>query len=465
MTTEYYTASGTPSTSAQGASAAMRGEFSLVEAGFAKLPTLLGNGSLSVFVNAGATGMEAVSAATARGRLGLAIGTNVQAYDADLDALAALAATAGMLSRTGAGAFAVRTLTGTANEITVANGDGSAAAPTFSLPATLTFTGKTVTGGTFNAVTLTGSTLTNPPNTTQALVDAASVAWDMDSGATATLLATGAVGATRAVAAPSHIKTGGRYVLHFTQDATGGRALTFNAVFKNQGDASTIPAPSQAASAVTCYVFESPDGANLRLTNYYKKPTRTVLTSGTAATYTTPAGVTRINVRAVGGGGGGGAVSTNAGASGTATTFSTLSAGGGAGGQVGTTGVNGGTASGGDINISGGQGCGCSNSSGSFSPPGGIGGTSIFGGAGRSDATGQGGNAAANSGAGGGGGGGNGTAGSAGGGAGAYCEKLIVSPSATYTYTVGAKGLGGAAGTTAGGNGADGIIIIDEYYD
>lgn len=147
MTTEYYSASGTPSTSSQGASASMRGEFSLVEAGFAKLPALSGNGNKVVTVNSGGTALTA-TAATALS--GMAIGTNVQAWDADLDALAALAATAGMLARTGAGAFAVRTLTGTANEVTVTNGDGSGT-PTFSLPATLTLTGKTVTVATQSA--------------------------------------------------------------------------------------------------------------------------------------------------------------------------------------------------------------------------------------------------------------------------------------------------------------------------
>jgi hypothetical protein len=51
-----------------------------------------------------------------------------------------------------------------------------------------------------------------------------------------------------------------------------------------------------------------------------------------------------------------------------------------------------------------------------------------------------------------------------GGGAGGYVEKLITSPAATYTYTVGTGGAGGAAGTLAGGNGAAGIIIVDEFY-
>ncbi len=35
---------------------------------------------------------------------------------------------------------------------------------------------------------------------------------------------------------------------------------------------------------------------------------------------------------------------------------------------------------------------------------------------------------------------------------------------ASKTYTVGAKGTGGAAGGRKGGDGADGCIIVEEYY-
>lgn len=54
--------------------------------------------------------------------------------------------------------LAGRTITGTANEITVTNGDGVSGNPTLSLPSALTFTGKTVTGGTFASVTFSGTT-------------------------------------------------------------------------------------------------------------------------------------------------------------------------------------------------------------------------------------------------------------------------------------------------------------------
>lgn len=74
------------------------------------------------------------SPANARSDLGLVIGTDVQAFDADLAALAALDATAGLLAKTGANAYARRTLGATANrKLVVANGDGVAGPPTVGL--------------------------------------------------------------------------------------------------------------------------------------------------------------------------------------------------------------------------------------------------------------------------------------------------------------------------------------------
>jgi hypothetical protein len=64
----------------------------------------------------------------------------------------------GLVAVTDSETVTVRTITGTAGEIDVAEGDGGAGDPTLSLPDALTFTGKTVTGGTFDGPALTNVT-------------------------------------------------------------------------------------------------------------------------------------------------------------------------------------------------------------------------------------------------------------------------------------------------------------------
>lgn len=89
-------------------------------------------------------------------------GTNASsASGTALDNITGFSST-GLLVRTGSGTYAFRTLTGTAAEITVTNGDGVSGAPTLSLPSALTFTGKTITGGTYSSPTLTTPALGSP---------------------------------------------------------------------------------------------------------------------------------------------------------------------------------------------------------------------------------------------------------------------------------------------------------------
>jgi len=181
-----------------------------------------------------------------------------------------------------------------------------------------------------------------------------------------------------------------------------------------------------------------------------------------------------------GGGAGGGSAAGTAATDGGNSTFgsSLLTANGG----VKATVVSGGTSNGGDggtvtvsspavsvIAVSGGRGnAGSYEATAAIYAAPGSGGTNPFGGNAGSNTASAGNVGITNTGAGGGGGGttaNNGVSGG-GGGAGGFIEAIIPSPSATYSYAVGAAGSAGGAGTSgnAGGNGAAGIVIVTEYY-
>lgn len=77
-------------------------------------------------------GTSAGTASAARAALGLAIGSATQAWDTDLDCIAAISST-GVIARTGSGACAVRTITGPAAGFVVTNGNGVSGNPTLAL--------------------------------------------------------------------------------------------------------------------------------------------------------------------------------------------------------------------------------------------------------------------------------------------------------------------------------------------
>jgi hypothetical protein len=226
----------------------------------------------------------------------------------------------------------------------------------------------------------------------------------------------------------------------------------------------------------TAEVFITPRAEDLRAV-----PTIQTFTSGTAATYTTPANCLWIEVSVVAGGGGGSGAQNSgstivAGSDGTASSFNSVVANPGKGGTGsssggvfagGAGGVGGtGTAT---RRMPGHPGGGGSTNVAQGNPSGNGGGSVLLGGGGVGVSNGAtAGNAGAtNSGGGGGGaynnGGSNNNTGPGGGG-GESLYLIITNPSATYAYTVGPGGAGGSSSTT-GGAGATGWIQVIEHYN
>lgn len=165
MSNPFYNPTGTPVTSSFGASANIRAEFQLVEAGFAKLPATL-TANKAVVINSAGTAMT-VTAGTLSllGNLTVASGKTLTASNTltftGTDGSSVNFGTGGTVLYSG-GSY-VASIAGTANEITASAATG---AVTLSLPSALTFTGKTITGGTYASVTsINGLTITSSTGT------------------------------------------------------------------------------------------------------------------------------------------------------------------------------------------------------------------------------------------------------------------------------------------------------------
>lgn len=172
----------------------------------------------TVAVANGGTG--STTASGARTNLGVAIGSNVQAWDADLDAIAALAGTSGLLKKTAANTWSLDTssyLTG--NQTITVSGDASGSGTT-SLALTLANSG--VSAGTYG----------NSTNIPQIAIDAkgritsaSNVAVSIPSGSlsfTGDVTGSGSTGSTTTLTLANSGVTSGSYTnANITVDAKG----------------------------------------------------------------------------------------------------------------------------------------------------------------------------------------------------------------------------------------------------
>jgi hypothetical protein len=164
-------------------------------------------------------------------------GTNcVVASGTCLDNISGLAS-AGIIARTGAGTYTPRSIVGTSNEVAVANGLGDTGNPTISLPAALTFTGKTVTGGTFNNPTINTGILNG---TTTLGVRNTAVAFDLLIASTDATMAANrtltfdTLNGSRTVTMGGNLSFGGAFTTTgstglLTQSYTGSPTVAFGA--------------------------------------------------------------------------------------------------------------------------------------------------------------------------------------------------------------------------------------------
>ncbi|MFM7066566.1 MAG: hypothetical protein ACKO0U_07055, partial [Gammaproteobacteria bacterium] len=167
----------------------------------------VGTGTWQASVVAGAYGGTGAStAAGARSNLGLAIGTNVQAWDADLDAIASLAGTSGLLKKTAANVWSLDTSTYLTTAVTSFSAGTTGLTPSTGTTGAVTLAGTLALANGGTGATVAGTARTNLGAAT---AGANSDITSLSGLTTALSVAQGGTGATTAANARTNLAAAG----------------------------------------------------------------------------------------------------------------------------------------------------------------------------------------------------------------------------------------------------------------
>lgn len=214
-------------------------------------------GTLSI--SGGGTG--ATDAATARTNLGVAIGANVQAWDADLDAIAALAGTSGLLKKTAANTWTLDTSTYLTSAVTSVTGTAPIVSSGGNTPAISISAATTLAAGSMSAADKTK-------------LDGIATGATANTG---TVTSVGGTGTVSGLTLSGTVTTSGNLTL-------GGTLAVTASNFASQTANTFLCAPNGSAGVPT---FRAIVAADI--------PTLNQNTTGNAATATTATNATQVN--------------------------------------------------------------------------------------------------------------------------------------------------------------------------